>query len=245
VTFTGGTGGLVLNDPSGFSGQIIGFTGTAPDAAHSDTIDLVGINYNSANFAESYNSTTGLLMVTDGSNSASFTFDNFNATLDFASDGDGGTLITDPPATGSSSDSSSTAANGSASDGWHAMLGDDQIHFASDQTLSQSSGVTGTGGQNVGLNQTASVSIGGPGNDNFVFHPELGAATNANSNPHLDTNEPDNHPDIHSAQHLASLITPDPHVDWMIDLVHNDILKPAGMNITHWHQMVTSVVHLH
>ena len=52
VTFTGGTGSLVLNDPAGFTGQIVGFTGTAPDVAHSDTIDLVGINYNSAHFAE-------------------------------------------------------------------------------------------------------------------------------------------------------------------------------------------------
>lgn len=46
------TGNLVIDDPSGFSGQITGFTGTAPDAAHSDTIDLVGINYNSSNFSE-------------------------------------------------------------------------------------------------------------------------------------------------------------------------------------------------
>ena len=97
VTFTGATGSLVLNQPESFTGQIIGFTGTAPDAAHSDTIDLVGINYGSSQFAELYNSVTGLLTVTDGTNSASITFDDFNATLDFASDGNGGTLITDPP----------------------------------------------------------------------------------------------------------------------------------------------------
>ena len=52
VEFTAATGSLVLNDPDGFSGQIIGFNGTAPDAAHSDTVDLVGINYNSSGFAE-------------------------------------------------------------------------------------------------------------------------------------------------------------------------------------------------
>ena len=45
VTFTGGTGALVLDDPRASAGQIVGFTGTAPDAAHSDTVDLVGINY--------------------------------------------------------------------------------------------------------------------------------------------------------------------------------------------------------
>src|SRR5205823_1780974 len=47
VTFTGGTGSLVLDQPAGFTGHIVGFTGTAPDAAHSDTIDLVGIDFNS------------------------------------------------------------------------------------------------------------------------------------------------------------------------------------------------------
>ena len=58
----------------------------------------------------SYNSSTGLLSVTDGSHTAGFTFDNFNATLDFASDGNGGTLITDPPLTESAAPSVSTSA---------------------------------------------------------------------------------------------------------------------------------------
>ena len=41
--------------------------------------------------------TTYKFTVTDGANNASFTFDNFNGTLKFASDGNGGTLIFDPP----------------------------------------------------------------------------------------------------------------------------------------------------
>ena len=96
------TGSLVLDSPSTFTGKISGFTGTAPDAAHSDTIDLAGIDYSSAHFSESYNASTGVLSVTDGSHSASLTFVDFNGTLDFASDGNGGTLITDPPADGGS-----------------------------------------------------------------------------------------------------------------------------------------------
>ena len=98
VTFTGATGSLVIDDPVDFTGHIAGFTGTAPDAEHSDTIDLAGIDFNSAQFTESYNATTGSLSVSDGSHSANFSFDNFKATLNFASDGKGGTLITDPPA---------------------------------------------------------------------------------------------------------------------------------------------------
>jgi len=98
ITFLGGTGSLVIDQPSTFTGSIAGFTGTAPDAAHSDTIDAVGINYNSSTFQESYNAQTGVLSLTDGLHSATFKFDAFNATLDFASDNHGGTLITDPPA---------------------------------------------------------------------------------------------------------------------------------------------------
>jgi len=100
VTFTGATGSLVIDHPADFTGHIAGFTGTAPDAEHSDTIDLVGIDFNSVQFTESYDAATGSLAVSDGSHSANFTFDNFKAMLDFASDGKGGTLITDPPPAG-------------------------------------------------------------------------------------------------------------------------------------------------
>ena len=49
-------------------------------------IDLVGINYGSAHFSEAYNTSSGVLTVSDGSTTTSLTFDNFNATFDFASD---------------------------------------------------------------------------------------------------------------------------------------------------------------
>ena len=167
MTFTGDTGSLVLNEPDDFTGQIIGFTGTAPDAAHSDTVDLVGINYNSSHFADTYNSSTGLLTVTDGTNTASITFDDFNATLDFASDGDGGTLITDPPASGSSGVTASAPAD------WGMKFDNDKIELASGQPHDQSSGGAGADSQKALL-----VSLNGS-DDNFVFHHDLGAETSA------------------------------------------------------------------
>ena len=97
VYFYSDTGSLVLDDPESFGGMIQGFKGTAPDAAHSDVIDLVGINYNSGDFSDTYNSATGVLTVTDGTNSASLTFVDFTGTFLFASDGSGGTDIFDPP----------------------------------------------------------------------------------------------------------------------------------------------------
>jgi hypothetical protein len=103
VTFNNGAGTatygeLVLGNPENFCGQISGFTGTGPDAAHSDSIDLKGINYNSGHFSETYSALTGALTVTDGSETAHLTFEGFDGTLSFASDGKGGTIITDPAA---------------------------------------------------------------------------------------------------------------------------------------------------
>jgi hypothetical protein len=97
ITFSAGTGELKLDNPAGFSGHIAGFKGIQADAADSDVIDLVGIDYTAAAFHQAYDPTTGKFTVTDGANNASFTFDNFNGTLKFASDGNGGTLIFDPP----------------------------------------------------------------------------------------------------------------------------------------------------
>jgi probable HAF family extracellular repeat protein len=283
VTFTGGTGSLVLNDPESFTGQIVGFTGTAPDAAHSDTIDLVGINYDSPNFSEAYNAQTGLLTVSDGSNTANLTFDNFNATLDFASDGDGGTLITDPPAAGAASDTSALStttaesvsgtvtfaddpsgavsasitpdgsnyissfslshtsdADGSVSVGFNFMASNDQIDLAPGQTLTQSYNVSLTDAQSPAANvsQTVSVTIGGPGNDNFVFGPGIGADTIVNFNPQHDAIELDHFASAQTIQELQSLITADAHGDAIINLGHNDSITLANTTTAQLQQAI-------
>jgi probable HAF family extracellular repeat protein len=194
VDFAGGTGTLVLDQPENFTGQISGFTGTAPDAAHSDVIDLAGINFNSAAFSESYNTSTGVLTVTDGTDSASLTFDNFNATLEFASDGNGGTDIFDPPA----------APAGQATG--HGMnFGHDQISLAANIL-------------EAGASQP-SVSIGGTGHDNFQFHSNGGieGAANAPSSP-LEVAHPGNAP---ANQQLAALLSHETPFDPLFDAAHD------------------------
>ncbi len=238
VTFTGGTGSLVLNDPEGFTGQIVGFTGTAPDAANSDTIDLAGVNYNSSNFTESYNSSTGLLTVGDGTNTASITFDDFNATLDFASDGNGGTLITDPPTGGSS------GATANAQIDWGMKFEDDKIDLDADQSTDQSNGAAGAAGT-AGSNGPKDLLVSFH-NDNFVFHEGLGAEVDANGDAHADTHAPANHLDAQLTQQLAALVTPDPHHEWFNNLTHNDSLAlPAGVTIAQWHNYLANAFHLH
>jgi len=131
VTFAGGTGTLDLAQPAAFNGEIAGFTGTAPDAGHSDVIDLAGIDYNSVQFSESYNSASGVLTVSDGTNSASLTFIEFTGSFKFASDGSGGTDIFDPPAQNSASQS--VAIGGAANDSFffHSRMGaETATHFS-------------------------------------------------------------------------------------------------------------------
>jgi VCBS repeat-containing protein len=114
VTFANNSdtsGLLVLNAPTNFTGLISGFTGNGT-LAGSDQIDLKAINYNSSSFSESYNSTDDTLSVSDGTNSTVLHFignyqaENFN----FVADGNGGTIVYDPPVTSSTA---SVAANGS------------------------------------------------------------------------------------------------------------------------------------
>jgi hypothetical protein len=96
IVFSATTGWLTLNAPALFEGTISGFTGTAPDAAHSDVIELVGIDF--ASMTHSYDALSGILIITDGTDSASLTFNGFTGTFKFAADADGDTLIFDPPA---------------------------------------------------------------------------------------------------------------------------------------------------
>jgi hypothetical protein len=99
VTFSSGaTGELVLLNSSVFNGDVTGFTGTGTGApATSDKLDLRDINFASAQFAKGY--LNNVLTVTDGSHTAhinmvgSYTLANFH----FATDNNGGTLVTDPP----------------------------------------------------------------------------------------------------------------------------------------------------
>jgi hypothetical protein len=66
------------------------------------------------------------------------------------------------------------------------------------------------------------VSIGGPGNDNFIFKPGIGADTIVNFNPLVDTIELDNFTNAQTMQELASLITTSVHGEAVIELENNN-----------------------
>ncbi|MBR0778071.1 VCBS domain-containing protein [Bradyrhizobium diazoefficiens] len=87
VTFNGASATLKLDAPASFGGTIAGFSSAT------DAIDLAGINYNSGQFSQSFNSATGVLHVTDGTRSADLHFSGPTYGFAFSSDGAGGTLI--------------------------------------------------------------------------------------------------------------------------------------------------------
>jgi hypothetical protein len=107
VVFGSTTGTLKLDQAENFSGVISGFSTTDGTQAHSDQIDLADINHNSPSFSELFNSTTDILTVTDGTNTAVIHFSGAIGTLNFVNDGslvDGvagtsGTIVYDPPST--------------------------------------------------------------------------------------------------------------------------------------------------
>src|SRR5262249_9190099 len=89
------SGKLVIGSGTTFTGTVSGFTA---GGGFSDTIDVQGIDFTSAQFSQNYNAAAGVLSLADGSNSATIHFSGFGGTFHFASDGNHGTLITDPPA---------------------------------------------------------------------------------------------------------------------------------------------------
>jgi hypothetical protein len=106
VTFAASTGTLKLDQPSTFSGEIFNFTGDGT-LSGSDHVDLKGIDYNT--LQDSY--ANGVLTVTDGSGDTAKL--NFNgsyvlANFAFASDGNGGTIVYDPPVSSSSNQKNTT-----------------------------------------------------------------------------------------------------------------------------------------
>jgi hypothetical protein len=143
-------------------------------------------------------------------------------------------------------DQLATSDNGT-SVGFQFSLDGDQISIPSNKALIQSYDVNITDAQNpaANLQQTVSVSIGGSGNDNFVFHPGIGADTIVNFNPQQDTIELDNFANVQTVQQLQSLVTADAHGDAFIDLGHQDSIAFAGTTPAQLQVVLQSAFHLH
>ena len=205
------------------------FTATSDGHGGADVVDPPAIGSAGAGSSDSSDGASGTI-----------TFANFNftttETANFDPEGSDyvGMFSLDPV----------SSSNGSASVGWEFHLGNDQIKPSPGETVTQSYDVTVNNEQSSTVNQTVSVSVGGPGNDNFVFHPGMGADTIVNFNPQIDTIELDHFANIQSTQQLAALVTADPHGNAVIDLGHNDSITLPNVNSTQLQAALQSAVHL-
>jgi len=140
-----------------------------------------------------------------------------------------------------------TTSNGTTSIGFEFTPGKDQINLAPGQTLTQSYDVSVADSQHAAGNveQTISVSLGGPGNDNFVFAPGIGTDTIVNFDAQHDAIELDHFANVQNDQQLAAAITSDAHGDAVIDLGHHDSVTVAGVSAAYLQAHVQNLVHLH
>jgi hypothetical protein len=206
------------------------------------------------------------------SESVNLAGDFTGATWNVTADGNGGADVADPPATtvaSADAGGSLTITDGAAApataiqvdpntpvvaavtdvDGTVSefMLGNDQINLAPGQTATDThNNVTAPDPAHPGATvNTVSVTVGGPGNDNFVFAPGIGADTITNFNPQADTIELNHFANVQNTQQLAAAITTDAHGDAVIDLGHSDSITVAGVSGTYLQQHLQSMVHLH
>ncbi len=141
-------------------------------------------------------------------------------------------------------------SSGNVSVDFNFLADNDQAALSQGQTLTQSYNVAIADAENPAkdVTQTVSVTIGGPGNDNFVFAPGIGADTITNFNPQHDSLELAHFANVQTAQELQALISTDAHGDAMINLGHNDSVTLAGVTETQLQQVIQAghvLLHVH
>ncbi len=167
-----------------------------------------------------------MLTLNSASGSVELTFADFNGALNISTDAQGDTFITDPAGT-----TSCGATNCPIVADFGLNFGGDQIKLALWQTWTHLEG-----------DQTPSVSLGGPGNDNFVFHSSIGAEINANSNSQAGPIEFGNLSCFqHVEQQLAAIIT---NVEALIGLDHNGDCAPPEVGAACLHAHLSTFAHL-
>jgi uncharacterized repeat protein (TIGR03803 family) len=94
IIFAGPTGTLQLDQSQGFVGRISGFGGQD----HVDLRDIAFSANTTLHYTQNNGNSLGVLTVSDGTHAANIVFEGQYTSFTAASDGHGGTLITDPPA---------------------------------------------------------------------------------------------------------------------------------------------------
>jgi hypothetical protein len=159
-----------------------------------------------------------------------------------------GAMVLDDPL----NNSSHVTEPGSTTPGtvaWHLDLTPQQmLAIAPNAVVTQSYELTISDNHNNSTAQQLSISIGGPGNDNFIFHASehLGADVIANFNTASDTIELDGFSSLDSATLVAALTSSGAdslHGDAVINLGHGDSVTVANVTESYLQQHL-NLIHL-
>ena len=224
-----------------------GGTLTVSDGPSTVGLTMVG-DFSASSFAISTDGHGGTLIVASEQPSSSadsakgvitFTDSANSPTASFLADG--------PDYIGAFSLGAVDVSNGTGSVGWQFSLGDAPVSLGSGQTLTQSYNVAVSDAENPAANvhQVVSASIGGPGNDSFIFSPGIGNDTIVNFNPQIDIIELDNFASVKSLQDLIPLIASNSAGNAVLDLGHNDSITLSGVTASYLQAHLQSLLHLH
>ena len=210
-----GPNGTLKIDSTGTSSKFC-VEGNSSGLPAGDVIDLVNIAFDPSK--DSYNSTTDILTI---------------------SDGHGHTVQIDIVGGIGSGNNFTFASDGH---GGTKVYDPPATDSSSGLTLINANGTNPVATLTDGAPQ---VSIGGPGNDTFVFHPGEGAMTIGNFNPQADTIELDHFANIQHVQDLAAMITTDGHGGALIGLGSHDSIDIPAVTASYLQAHLQSLVHLH
>jgi hypothetical protein len=186
VTFIGSTGTLKLDAPSTFSGSITGFTGDG-SLSGSDHIDLTTLAFNSLIQTDStYDTSTELLHVSNGTTTDALQFigSYTQANFKFSADGNGGTIVYDPPATIDIADN--PTITGAADLNGSQIMVESGAVLALNNAMATGATITNIGTVDVTNNSAVNIAAAA-GHDTFVFAPNFGQATIIGFKPGTDT----------------------------------------------------------
>ena len=185
VTFEGTTGKLILDHSTAFTGEIINFTGNG-NGANSDLIDLKDVTFGTGT-TNSYSgtSTGGLLTVGDAAHDTASLLlagNYLNSTFSLSSDGNGGTLVVDPPVTQSAAQDTFFFGHLHSPERTLDVSPQNGAGYSQSATVNGENADSGPGATDwhtapAHLLSTAA----GAGNDNFVFKSGLGNGGVANA----------------------------------------------------------------
>jgi hypothetical protein len=195
-------------------GTTVAYTGTSTggmltvsDAQHhTANIELAG-NYTDSTFSISSDGSGGTIVIDPAAKQ-----DLASGTLSFSDPGPTATeSVTVSPQNGGAgyvgnfTVDAVTTANGQDSVGWHFNFDSNPVAATVTQSYEVTVADHHTDGTNSTATQSVTVTIAGPGNDAFVFHPGAGADTIVNA-ASTDTIELDGFSSVTSNKQLASLL---------------------------------------